>query len=99
MELKIENYLGSIKNEDELNNIQNDLKDCELKISDISSKEVSQKPKAPFITSTLQQAASGALNFSPSRTMSVAQKLYENGFITYMRTDSYNISQTTPTRV
>ena len=84
----------SIKNEDELNNIQNDLKDCELKISDISSKEVSQKPKAPFITSTLQQAASGALNFSPSRTMSVAQKLYENGFITYMRTDSYNISQT-----
>ena len=49
-------------------------------------------PRAPFITSTLQQTASSRLGFSPSRTMRVAQKLYEAGHITYMRTDSTNLS-------
>jgi DNA topoisomerase I len=63
------------------------------KITDVKATEVSKKPKAPFTTSTLQQAASSRLGFSPSRTMRIAQKLYEKGFITYMRTDSTSLSK------
>ena len=62
-------------------------------ITDIKASEVSKRPKAPFTTSTLQQAASSRLGFSPSRTMRIAQKLYEKGFITYMRTDSTTLSK------
>ncbi|MAZ40830.1 DNA topoisomerase I [bacterium] len=58
----------------------------------IEEREVSQSPRAPFITSTLQQAANSRLGFSPSKTMGVAQKLYEAGHITYMRTDSPTLS-------
>lgn len=61
-------------------------------IHDISQKEIKRAPKAPFTTSTLQQAASSRLGYSPSRTMSIAQKLYEEGNITYMRTDSTVLS-------
>lgn len=62
-------------------------------ITDIKETEIKRSPRPPFITSTLQQAASSRLGFSPSRTMGVAQKLYESGFITYMRTDSTNLSE------
>jgi len=62
-------------------------------IVDIEESEQKRSPKAPFITSTLQQAASSRLGFSPSRTMGIAQKLYEAGHITYMRTDSTNLGQ------
>jgi DNA topoisomerase-1 len=61
-------------------------------VVEVSQSEAKRSPKAPFTTSTLQQAASSRLGFSPSRTMGVAQKLYERGFITYMRTDSTNMS-------
>ena len=61
-------------------------------ISRIDKKKVSHKPYTPFTTSTLQQEAARKLYFSSKRTMSVAQKLYENGFITYMRTDATNLS-------
>ncbi|OGN16283.1 MAG: DNA topoisomerase I [Candidatus Yanofskybacteria bacterium RIFCSPHIGHO2_02_FULL_46_19] len=61
-------------------------------VKDISENEVKRSPRPPFTTSTLQQTASSRLGFSPSRTMSIAQKLYEQGFITYMRTDSVNIA-------
>ena len=73
------------------------LKDCLTAIFTIKSLETrptKRTPAAPFTTSTLQQEASRKLGFSVARTMSVAQKLYEHGKITYMRTDSVNLSDT-----
>ena len=61
-------------------------------IASIEKKEASRTPAAPFTTSTLQQEASRKLRMSVSQTMSIAQKLYEHGLITYMRTDSTNLS-------
>jgi DNA topoisomerase-1 len=61
-------------------------------VKDVKESEVKKSPRAPFITSTLQQTASSRLGFSPSRTMGIAQKLYEAGHITYMRTDSTTLS-------
>ncbi len=63
-------------------------------ITNIKETEAKRAPRAPFTTSTLQQVASTRLGFSPSRTMGAAQKLYEAGHITYMRTDSTTLSQT-----
>jgi DNA topoisomerase I len=62
-------------------------------VQKIEGKLSPKKPPAPFITSSLQQAAGSRLKFSPEHTMSVAQKLYEAGLITYMRTDSVELSQ------
>jgi DNA topoisomerase-1 len=63
-------------------------------VDDVRVTPTRRKPAPPFTTSTLQQEASRKLSFSVTRTMSVAQKLYEEGFITYMRTDSTNLSET-----
>jgi DNA topoisomerase-1 len=62
-------------------------------VTDIEQKPISRKPSPPFITSTLQQESNRKLGLSARETMEVAQKLYENGFITYMRTDSTFLSQ------
>ncbi|MDB5194439.1 MAG: topoisomerase topoisomerase protein [Parcubacteria group bacterium] len=62
------------------------------KVTDVKETEVKRAPRPPFITSTLQQAASSRLGFAPARTMMIAQRLYEAGHITYMRTDSTNLS-------
>ena len=71
-----------------------DLSGAGLKVSSVKDMPKTRRPYPPFTTSTLQQAASSVCGFSPHRTMGIAQKLYEAGLITYMRTDSVNISQT-----
>jgi DNA topoisomerase-1 len=63
------------------------------KVTDLKQSETNRAAKPPFTTSTLQQTASSRLGFAPSRTMRAAQKLYEKGFITYMRTDSLSLSE------
>ncbi len=68
-------------------------KHTDFEVLDIKESKASRKPRVPFTTSTLQQAASNRIGFSPARTMRAAQKLYEKGFITYMRTDSPNLSK------
>ena len=73
------------------------LKDCinaEFKVISLETKPAKRNPAAPFTTSTLQQEASRKLGYSVSRTMQIAQRLYESGKITYMRTDSVNLSET-----
>ncbi len=69
------------------------LDDTTFEIRSVESKPYRRQPYAPFRTTTLQQEASRKLGFGASRTMSVAQRLYENGFITYMRTDSTTLSE------
>lgn len=71
----------------------NALKTADYKVIDREDKPTSSRPSAPFITSTLQQAASTRLGFGVKKTMMLAQRLYEAGHITYMRTDSTNLSK------
>jgi len=81
-----------IKNADGAKDIIEGLKGADYRIADITVKEVRRNPAAPFTTSTLQQEAARKLGFSAKQTMVIAQHLYENGHITYMRTDSTNLA-------
>ena len=97
-ELNIPFYLSRKKSEpllkeEEAKKIETLIKSSNLSIDEIIKKPVKTKPRAPFITSTLQQAASTKLSFNVKRTMRVAQKLYEAGHITYMRTDAPSLSK------
>ena len=81
------------KTEKETNRIIEIARKNQWQIINVSQTETKRSPRPPFITSTLQQTASSRFGFAPSRTMGIAQKLYEQGLITYMRTDSANISK------
>jgi len=83
-----------LADENEANTFVSGLNASTFQVSSVEKKPFTRSPSAPFTTSTLQQEASLKLGFSVSRTMSVAQKLYEGGHITYMRTDSTNLSET-----
>jgi len=82
-----------IKEKSAMDKIVSDLENSEFVVSKIEKKEVAKNPQPPFITSTLQQEAAKKLGFSSKKTMLMAQRLYEKGLITYMRTDSVNLSK------
>ena len=88
---KLEKF--SITNEKQANDIASDLRTKQYKVSRLEPKEVRRYPAPPFTTSTLQQEAARKCGFSAKKTMQVAQKLYEAGYITYMRTDGVTVSQ------
>lgn len=81
-----------IKNKEEADSHIKNLEKADYKVSKITKKEVRRYPYPPFTTSTLQQAAANKLGMSAKKTMMLAQALYERGLITYMRTDSVNLS-------
>ena len=93
--------LGGLKKPDEVlvldeaaaGALASGLRGAQLTVSSVEQKPYTRKPYAPFMTSTLQQEAGRKLRFSSERCMSIAQRLYENGYITYMRTDSTTLSQ------
>ncbi|GAF76007.1 unnamed protein product, partial [marine sediment metagenome] len=98
---KIDDKKFEASNKDEAESVFGALKDAEFKVADIEARQSVSHPSAPFITSTLQQAAANRLGFTAKRTMRVAQQLYEGidlgtmgflGLITYMRTDSTHLS-------
>lgn len=97
---KIKGKKAEVKNKKKADEVLKDLNKAKYEVADITKKATKRHPAAPFITSTLQQEASRKLGFSVKQTMVVAQQLYEGvehgqhhtGLITYMRTDSYNLS-------
>ena len=100
--VKVDGEKPTVGSEAAAKALLSDLDGCSLRVSDVRIRETTRRPLPPFITSTLQQAASSFCSFSPNRTMSLAQKLYEGvdlgsggpvGLITYMRTDSVNIAR------
>jgi DNA topoisomerase I len=98
VQLKAE-YTTRIDNEQEAMDFLQKANGASFTIGSIEKKPLKRFPAAPFTTSTLQQEASRKLGFSVNRTMSTAQRLYEEGLITYMRTDSSNLSETAMTAI
>ncbi len=98
--VKIDGEKAEIRSADAAARVEEDLRGCAMRVAEVKTRTVRRKPYPPFITSTLQQAASTFLRMSPKQTMGVAQKLYEgvdmgdgpSGLITYMRTDSVALS-------
>jgi DNA topoisomerase-1 len=90
--VKYQNKEFKPKNEEQTRAAMAALEPADYIVTDREDKPTSSKPRAPFITSTLQQAASTRLGYSVKKTMTMAQRLYEAGFITYMRTDSTALS-------
>ena len=90
---KLDGKKPEIRSRDAANNVLLDLADAGLAVADVKAQPKGRHALPPFTTSTLQQAASSVLGFSPGKTMKLAQALYEQGRITYMRTDSVNVSE------
>ncbi|MCG8612500.1 MAG: type I DNA topoisomerase [Pseudomonadales bacterium] len=95
LRMQVSKYMGKAfrpTSKDDTDSLLALLKSASYRVLQREDKPTSSKPNAPFITSTLQQAASNRLGFSVKKTMMLAQRLYEAGYITYMRTDSTNLS-------
>jgi DNA topoisomerase-1 len=89
---KIADKKAEVKNKAEADNVVADLEGAKYKVAEVKSHDAKKYPNPPFTTSTLQQIAAARLGYAPKRTMRLAQDLYEEGLITYMRTDSVNLS-------
>jgi DNA topoisomerase-1 len=83
-----------INNQQLCDEIVKDLKKQKFVVENVEERETTRTPPPPFTTSTLQQAANRTFGFSAKKTMSLAQRLYEEGYITYHRTDSFNLAET-----
>src|SRR3972149_1754868 len=90
---KIEGKKAEIKNGKQADEISKDLEKAKFSVLEVKTKDVKKYPNPPFTTSTLQQTAATRHGFTAKRTMRIAQNLYEEGLITYMRTDSVNLAQ------
>ena len=90
---RIDGQKPEIKDKGAADNMLLELADATLEVAEVKAQPKTRHALPPFTTSTLQQAASSVLGISPGRTMSIAQKLYEQGRITYMRSDSVNVSE------
>ena len=90
--VKIGEKNAEVKNKVDSDKILADLKKADYKVADVVKREVTKSPFPPFTTSTMTQAGARIFGWSSKKTMSVAQKLYEEGLITYHRTDSFNLS-------
>ena len=90
---KLDGEKPDVKTQEHAATIVDDLDGASLRVVSITDTPKARHPYPPFTTSTMQQAASSVCGFSPQRTMSIAQKLYEQGLITYMRTDSVNVAK------
>lgn len=86
-------YTGDIHSKEEIDAIVKELEHANYSVEDIKVGERSKRAPLPFTTSTLQQEASKVLNFATQKTMRIAQQLYEDGMITYLRTDSTRVSE------
>lgn len=90
---KIDGKNIEITSEKDFDEVASDLGSTELKVHDVQEKQIKKRPHPPFTTSTFQQASVNVLGLSSRKAMQVAQKLYEQGIITYMRTDSFYLSE------
>jgi DNA topoisomerase-1 len=90
--VKISDKKATVTNKKDADKILGDLEKETYKVADVRKREIKKSPYPPFTTSTLQQAGARILGWSSKKTMAVAQKLYEQGLITYHRTDSLNLS-------
>lgn len=91
--IKINDKAASVDNRKDADKIIAELENASYKVFDVRKKEVKKSPYPPFTTSTMTQAAARIFGWSSKKTMSMAQKLYEEGLITYHRTDSFNLSK------
>ena len=89
---RLDDVKPNVRSQEQAATLVDDLDGAGLRVTSVKEQPKTRHPYPPFTTSTLQQAASSVCGFSPQRTMSMAQKLYEAGLITYMRTDSVNVA-------
>ncbi|MCH7640879.1 type I DNA topoisomerase [Patescibacteria group bacterium] len=96
---KIGDKRTEVKNKKQADGIVSSLEVADYKVSDVKKREVKKQPLPPYTTSTLTQAAASSYSWSVKRTMTIAQRLYEKGLITYHRTDSTNVSKNAISKV
>ncbi len=96
---KIEEKTAEVKNKKRAGEIVGDLEEAKYTVTEVKRREVKKNPYAPFTTSTMSQSGSRLFGWSAKKTMAIAQRLYEEGLITYHRTDSTNISKVAIARV